>query len=105
MITLSKLWKPIYVGDGETIPRWYGCSRWIPYHLTQKEPQPSAGYWKWRRVYYPIPVNMALAMYYWIRWFLKVGYSLPPECYRNQCFEVKSHCPHCGKNVYDFPPS
>lgn len=79
---IRKLWTPIFVGEGEIIPRWYGCSHWIPYNLSTKEPDPGQGVWEWRRVYYPLPVNMLLASYFWLRWFLKIGFAVPPECYR-----------------------
>lgn len=98
--TFSKLWKPIYVDEGAKVPKWYGCSRWIPYDMAYKEPS-GPGVYQWQKVFYPIPVNIILAGYYWLRWCLRIGWAIPPQCYRTKIFQIPRICPHCQKDIYD----
>lgn len=97
---IKKLWQPIYVGEGEIIPKWYGCSRWVPYDMAYREPN-EPGVYHWQKVFYPLPVNLILAAYYGLRYKLKRGWSLPPECYRTQVFQVPRVCPHCERDIYE----
>lgn len=101
LCAVRKLWTPILVGEGEMIPKWYGCSRWIPYDMTFKEPDVRGGIYSWRKIFYPIPVNIALAFYYWSRYMLKRGFAVPPRFYTCHTFRIETTCPHCQQAIYE----
>lgn len=99
---VSKIWTPVLVDEGELIPKWYGISQFIPYPYHNPHINPNT--FRWQKVAYPIPTMLVLAFWYWLERKLKIGFAVPPELYRNKIFEIKTQCPHCDKNVYDFIP-
>ncbi len=100
---IKKIWAPVLVEEGAMCPKGYGYSRWLPYDRQFREPDPSGGVYYWRKVAHPIPVNVLISAYWYTWHLLKRGYALPPQFYRNRLFEVKTNCPHCHKDIYEFP--
>lgn len=93
--------KPVFVAEGEMIPWYVGMSDWIPQDFRNPPMDPIT--FKWQKRGFVIPVNLVVIAYNYTRFKLKRGFMLPPEMYRNQIVQIKEICPHCDKNVYDFP--
>ena len=103
MNMLRKLWTPIVIEEGVMVPRWYGVPGWVPFEVVSVPPELTKTY-KWGKKAWPVYLSLMIAGWWWLKHFLKIGHALPPQCYRNSVFQVKSHCPKCGFDLYGFPP-
>lgn len=104
LLTYSKiaaLWRPILVDEGAVIPKWYGCSAWIPYPMHNPPMNPVT--LQWQKVFYPIPVNVLLALYYRAKFFLRIGCASQPRHWTSKIFHVYETCPDCGRDLYIHP--
>lgn len=95
-----RLFRPVIMREGECVPWGYSSCRYVPKLFSY---EPGMEMYHWEQLAFPIPVSLALSIWYRIVYFIMRRWRVPPSMFTSKTFFVLTHCPHCKEPLREEP--